>query len=62
MNDTLYISRGGRWEFSNYEIFQSMKIILANKADPDEMLHFSSGSSLFAKAPGFLVYKWFKYA
>ena len=49
----MYI-KGSQVNFLNYDVFQSLKIvlILASSADPDEMQrNISSGSALFAKGP-----------
>ena len=45
----MYILMGYRLQFPKNTVFLSPKIafVLANCADSDEMLHYSSGSSLF---------------
>ena len=49
----LSIMRGRRLQFSKYIIFLPMKIdfVLANIADPDEMLHYDLGLHCLPKYP-----------
>ena len=49
----LCILRGHRLKFPKNTIFVSLKVdfVLASSVDPDEMPHYASGTSLFAKVP-----------